>query len=129
MNLAVNFAYVGLGGAVGACSRYSLSVLLSTQQFSLPYATLMVNVAGALMAGFLTIFFMGKATAGGSLHLLLVVGFLGGFTTFSAFSVETLRLAEAGNFLLAAGNVGLNLFGSLVAVTAGAYLARWYAGA
>jgi CrcB protein len=129
MNLAVNFAYVGLGGAVGACSRYSLSLLFAAQHFSLPYATLMANVAGALIAGFLTTFFMGKAITGGGLHLLLMVGFLGGFTTFSAFSVETLRLAEAGNFLLAASNVGLNLFGSLVAVTAGAYLARWYAGA
>lgn len=129
MNLAVNFAYVGLGGAVGACSRYSLSLLLTTQHFSVPYATLMANVVGALLAGFLTTLFIGKALTGGSLHLLLVVGFLGGFTTFSAFSVETLRLAEAGNFLLAAGNVSLNLFGSLAAVTAGAYLARWYAGA
>ena len=89
----------------------------------------MANIAGALIAGFLTTLFVGKAISGGSLHLLLVVGFLGGFTTFSAFSVETLRLAEAGNFLMAAGNIGLNLFGTLAAVTAGAYIARWYAGA
>ncbi|MFT5893274.1 MAG: CrcB protein [bacterium] len=128
MNLAVNFAYVGFGGALGACSRYSLSLMLSTQHFSVPYATLITNVVGALIAGFLATLFMSKAITGGALHLLLVVGFLGGFTTFSAFSVETLRLAEGGNFLLAAGNVGLNIFGSLVAVTAGAYLARWYVG-
>ena len=129
MNLAVNFACVGLGGAVGACSRYSLSLLLSTQSLSLPYATLLANVAGAFIAGFLATLFMGKAMTGNPLHLLLVVGFLGGFTTFSAFSVEALRLAEAGNFLLAASNVGLNLIGSLMAVTVGAYIARWYAGA
>jgi len=128
MNLAANFAYVGLGGALGACSRYSLSLLFSTQPFSLPYATLLANVAGALIAGFVATLFVAKAMTGGSLHLLLVVGFLGGFTTFSAFSVETLRLAEAGNFLLAAGNVGVNLFGSLGAVTAGAYLAHCYVG-
>jgi hypothetical protein len=67
MNLVVNFAYVGLGGAVGACSRYSLSLLFAAQHFSLPYATLMANVAGALIAGFLTTFFMGKAIAGGGL--------------------------------------------------------------
>nr|WP_271981608.1 fluoride efflux transporter CrcB [Granulosicoccus sp.] len=129
MNLAVNFAYVGLGGAVGACSRYSLSLMLAAQPFAVPYATLVANVAGAFIAGFFATYFISKALIGGSLHLLLVVGFLGGFTTFSAFSVETLRLAEAGNYLVAAANVGLNLFGSLVAVTAGAYLARWYAGA
>ena len=128
MNLAVNFAYVGLGGALGACSRYSLSLLISTQPLSLPYATLIANVVGALIAGFLTTVFIGKAMTGSPLQLLLVVGFLGGFTTFSAFSVETLRLAEAGSFLMAAGNVGANLLGSLVAVTSGAYLARWYAG-
>jgi len=128
MNLAVNFACVGLGGAVGACSRYSLSLLLTTQPFVVPYATLMANLVGTLIAGFLATLFMGRAMLDGALHLVLVVGFLGGFTTFSAFSVETLRLAEAGHFLMAASNVGLNLFGSLIAVTAGAYLARWYAG-
>lgn len=128
MNLAVNFAYVGLGGALGACSRYSLNLLLSTPSLSLPYATLVANVSGALLAGFLTTLFIGKFMAAGSLHLFLVVGFLGGFTTFSAFSVVTLRLVEAGDFLLAASNIGLNFFGTLVAVTAGAYIARWYAG-
>jgi CrcB protein len=129
MNLAVNFAYVGLGGAAGACSRYSLSLLLTTQPLAVPYGTLVANVTGAFIAGFLVIIFISKAMIGGPLHLLLVVGFLGGFTTFSAFSIETLRFAEAGNYLLAAANVGLNFFGSLVAVTAGAYLARWYSGA
>ena len=129
MNLAVNFVYVGLGGAAGACSRYSLSLLLAAQPLAVPYGTLVANVAGAFIAGFLIIFFTSKAMIGGPLHLLLVVGFLGGFTTFSAFSIETFRLAEAGNYLLAASNVGLNIFGSLAAVTAGAYLARWYSGA
>ena len=129
MNLAVNFTCVGLGGALGACSRYSLSLLLATQPFALPYATLLANVVGAFVAGFLATLFIGKGMIGDPLHLLLIVGFLGGFTTFSAFSVETLRLAEGGNILLAATNVGVNLLGSLVAVTAGAYLARWYAGA
>jgi len=129
MSLAVNFAFVGLGGAVGACSRYALSLMLSTPLSAVPYATLMANIVGALIAGFLATIFMSKPMTGGGVHLLLVVGFLGGFTTFSAFSLETLRLAEAGNFLLAASNIGLNVFGSLIAVTAGAYLARWYAGA
>lgn len=128
MNLAVNFAYVGLGGAAGACSRYALGLLLYAQPFSIPIATLTANVIGALVAGTLATLFMDRAIAGGGLHLLLVVGFLGGFTTFSAFSVETLRLVEAGNLLMAAGNVSLNLFGTLVAVTTGAYLARWYTG-
>ena len=126
MNLAANFACVGLGGALGACARYSVSLMLSAQPFSLPYATLLVNVVGALGAGFLMWLFVAKLMTGGVLHLLLVVGFLGGFTTFSAFSVETLKLAESGSILLAAVNVGFNIIGSLVAVTAGAYLAKWY---
>lgn len=127
-SLAVNYVYVALGGALGACSRYSLNLLLFTQHLPVPLATLVANVTGSLLAGFLTIVFMDRVAASGSLHLLMVVGFLGGFTTFSAFSVETLRLASSGSFLLAASNVGLNILGSLLAVAAGAYSARWYLG-
>ena len=123
MNLAVNFACVGLGGALGACSRYAISLLLAGMDSTIPYATLSVNVVGALAAGFLMTVFVSKGLVPSALQLILVVGFLGGFTTFSAFSVETLRLLETGNSYLAVVNSLANLVGSLIAVSVGAFLA------
>lgn len=123
MNLAVNFACVGLGGALGACSRYAISLLLAGVDSRIPYATLSVNVVGALIAGFLMTVFVSKGLVPSALQLILVVGFLGGFTTFSAFSVETLRLLETGDSGLALVNSLANLVGSLIAVSVGAFLA------
>ena len=124
MNSGLNFLYVGLGGAIGACLRYSVSLVLSGYVVRFPLATFSVNVAGALLAGLLATWFWQRGLIGTPLQLLTIVGVLGGFTTFSAFSVETLRLFEAGELALAAGNVLVNVIGSLLGVLAGAYLAR-----
>lgn len=124
MSTYINFLWVAAGGAGGACLRYSVSLALVGQVQRFPYATLSVNVFGALLAGGLTTWFWQKGLIGTPLQLLLIVGFLGGFTTFSAFSVETLRLAEAGDFQWALVNIVLNVTGSLVAVLSGAWLVR-----
>lgn len=124
MNTGVNFLSVALGGALGACARYAISIAMSHQLTRLPVATFIANVSGALLAGFIATWFFHRGASGTPAQLLIVVGFLGGFTTFSAFSVETLRLFEAGNLSYAAINIGLNLGGSLIAVLAGASLAR-----
>ena len=123
MNLAVNFAFVGLGGALGACCRYSMSLLLADSVKSFPLATLSVNVLGALIAGFVVTAFFSRGLMPGALQLFIVVGFLGGFTTFSAFSVESLRLLQSGEISMAMANILLNVVGSLLAVMLGAYLA------
>ncbi len=123
MNLAVNFAFVGLGGALGACCRYSMSLLLADPVKSFPMATLSVNVLGALIAGFVVTAFFSRGLMPGALQLFIVVGFLGGFTTFSAFSVESLRLLQSGEISMAMANILLNVVGSLLAVMLGAYLA------
>jgi len=124
MNLFSSVAFVGLGGALGACSRYSVGLLLARVDSPLPYATLSVNVVGSFVAGLLATWFLYKGLLGSPVHLMLIVGFLGAFTTFSAFSVETLRLFESGNFALAALNVTLNVVFSLVAVLIGAGIAQ-----
>lgn len=123
MNLAVNFACVGVGGALGACCRYSMSLLLAGMGVRLPLATLSVNLAGALLAGILVVLLLNREMVPGALHLILVVGFLGGFTTFSAFSVETMRLFQTGDTTTAFMNIVLNVIGSLLSVFLGAYLA------
>ena len=125
MNQGLNFIFVGIGGATGACLRYSLSVWLAREAIRLPVATLTANLLGAFLAGVITTWFWSRGLFGSPLQLLLVVGFLGGFTTFSAFSVETLRLVEAGNEGLALLNVTVNVAGSLLAVFVGAWLAHW----
>lgn len=124
MNIGLNFLMVGAGGALGACARFAISIALNPHDLRFPLATLLANIAGALLAGFVVIWLMEKGLLGTVVHLFLMVGFLGGFTTFSAFSVETLRLMEAGNMSYAVFNIGLNVAGSLIAVAAGASLAR-----
>lgn len=125
MNLGMNFLYVGLGGAMGACLRYSVSLALARELMRFPLATLTANVVGALLAGFIATWFWSRGVFGTPLQLLLVVGFLGGFTTFSTFSVETLRLIEEGAHGLALLNMALNLSATLLAVFIGSSLVRW----
>jgi len=115
---------VALGGAAGASARYGLSLLLASHASRLPLGTLMANGLGCLLAGFITALYLQRGLPAGAAQLLLVTGFLGGFTTFSAFSVETLRLAESGEILTALLNVLLNLAAALLAVVLGAWLAR-----
>ena len=126
MNPGMNFLYVGLGGAMGACLRYSISLLMARELLRFPLATLTANVVGALLAGIIATWFWSRGLFGTPLQLLLVVGFLGGFTTFSTFSVETLRLIEEGAQGLALLNMAVNLFGSLLAVFVGSALVRWF---
>ncbi|MBX2839713.1 MAG: fluoride efflux transporter CrcB [Gammaproteobacteria bacterium] len=117
---------VALGGALGACLRYGCSVLLAGSDSRFPWATLLVNVAGCAMAGFLTGWLLarGSELPQGGWSLLVFTGILGGFTTFSAFSVETLRLAESGDSAIALLNILANVLGALLAVFFGAWLAR-----
>ena len=128
MSAGMNFLYVGLGGAMGACLRYSISLLMARELLRFPLATLTANVVGALLAGIIATWFWSRGLFGTPLQLLLVVGFLGGFTTFSTFSVETLRLIEEGAQAMALLNMTLNLLGSLLAVFIGSSLVRWWLG-
>ncbi|MEE9318902.1 MAG: fluoride efflux transporter CrcB [Granulosicoccus sp.] len=124
MNTWLSWISVAAGGAGGACARYGLGLLVSGHVTRLPLGTLLVNLIGCFLAGVLTSWYVHRGAVPGPEYLLLMAGFLGGFTTFSAFSVDTLRLVEAGHGALALGNVMLNLVGSLLAVTLGAWVAR-----
>lgn len=112
----LNFLYVGLGGFAGAALRYGVSVLADALAWRGHWGTLAVNVLGSLAIGFCAPCFENSAHPG---RLFLVVGVLGGFTTFSSFSLDTLALFQNRGFGPAALNVLLNVGVCLVAVWAG----------
>ena len=115
---------VAVGGAAGSVMRYELSRhLLSWAGPQFPYGTLAVNVLGAGAAGALYALLLARG-AGPEWRALLLVGFLGGFTTFSAFSLETLVLLQDGQLLRGLANVALNLALCLGACALGLWLAR-----
>ena len=115
----VNLLRVMLGGAIGAGARYLLA-----GRFTAPWGTLAVNVCGGLAMGLL-VGLLARASAGGEqMRLLLGVGVLGGFTTFSAFSLDSWLLIERGQPALAMGYIGASVIGSIVALGAGLWLVR-----
>lgn len=117
-----NFLQVALGGAIGASARYGVNILAARIAPGLPLGTLAVNVAGCMAMGFLASLL---ALRGGQ-HLapLLLTGVLGGFTTFSAFALDTMTLWERGEAGMAMGYVLASVLFSLLAVLAGLVVGR-----
>lgn len=116
---------VTIGGGAGAAMRYIMAGLV--QQWTsdeFPYGTLVVNILGSLLLGFIVQIAESKTGPGPWLRLLLTVGLCGGFTTFSTFSLESFRLLQDGSYLLAAGNIAGSLVLCLVGIWAGMVLAR-----
>ena len=116
---------VAIGGAVGSVLRYIIQTQ-SIQWFgsSFPYGTLLVNVVGSLLIGFLSFTLLERVSVSEEVRFAILVGVLGGFTTFSTFSLETLNLIQQGNFINAAGNVFLSVGLCLLACFLGLSLAR-----
>jgi CrcB protein len=112
---------VGLGGALGSISRYyASSLLLNLTGKHFPYGTLFVNVAGCFLMGLLAIFLDSQFKEHLSeLRLFAAVGILGGFTTFSAFSLESLQLWQSSHYGIAFINIILNLAICLLSVWLG----------
>ncbi|MFK7860298.1 MAG: fluoride efflux transporter CrcB [Granulosicoccus sp.] len=126
MSTGAGFAVVAAGGAMGACARYALTILLLGSTVRFPLATLAANLTGAFLAGFIVTLLWSRGVSASPLYLLLVTGFLGSFTTLSAFSVETLKLAQSGALLAAIANVGITVGGALLAVMLGVWIARLF---
>lgn len=125
MNLAAQLVLVAAGGALGALARYGVNLWLTLAgRAGFPYATLTVNALGSLVAGILFVLYTQVYAQHAAWRLFAVVGFLGAFTTFSAFSVDTLLLLNTGNWRGALVNVVLNLALSLGLCAGGAALTR-----
>jgi CrcB protein len=124
----MNLLFVMLGGALGAGARHLVGrLMLSLLGASFPYGTLTINVVGGLAMGLLAGSLARVGAQGEAWRLFLGVGVLGGFTTFSSFSLETVVLAERGAIGLAAGYVLLSVAGSIAALVGGLTLARNWA--
>jgi len=116
------YVFIGLGGFLGSIARFGLASVIQNRTESLfPYGTLAVNVIGCFVIGLLMTLFQERVTAGPNLRLFLVIGLLGGFTTFSSFSYDTFAMLKSGNLLGAGLNAGMSLFGCLAATWAGFY--------
>lgn len=124
-----NILLVALGGAAGSVARYLLSkAIQNTAATAFPWGTMAVNVAGCLLIGLLYGLASGDGTRlGADLKLMLTVGFCGGFTTFSTFANESLTLAKTGDALLSAAYIGSSVALGVLAVAAGAQLAKAFA--
>ncbi len=116
---------LGVGGFMGAIARFAVASFVTAyfKKVPLPLATLFVNVLGSFLIGYAAEITAQKFTHQSITYLFMVVGFLGAFTTFSAFSAENFALLRAGKILLAAANVFLQVGLGLVAVWAGYALA------
>jgi CrcB protein len=124
--LVTHILFVGLGGFAGATCRFLVSgaVQRLVPLAIIPWGTLVVNVAGCTLIGVLAAVAESRAILSDSIRLFVFTGVLGGFTTFSAFSLETLRLVRDGDALHGLVHVGLHLVLCLAAVFAGDALAR-----
>jgi CrcB protein len=125
----LEFLSICLGGAIGTGARYLLSVWVMKSWVTVfPYATLTVNLIGSFCLALLIAAFAGTQSVPPAVRLMLTVGLLGGFTTFSSFSCETMLCFQQGHVWTAALNVAASIGGCLVACVLGQMTGRWLAG-
>ena len=121
----INVALVALGGALGASLRYlSGLVIARVIGIGFPWNTVFVNVAGSFLMGILIVWLATRLGNWNELRLFLATGLLGGFTTFSAFSLDFAELIEKDAYLAAGGYVAISVCLSLVSIFFGLWLAR-----
>ena len=116
---------VAIGGAAGSVLRY-LATIISAKFYNnnFPFATFIVNIVGCLLIGILIGIFERTGSVNENIRLLLITGFCGGFTTFSAFSSENISLMQNGNTLLAVTYIVLSVTLGLLAVWFGLFISK-----
>lgn len=125
MNAAVPWAQlvaVAIGSVIGGLSRWQVQFWLNPRWAGFPLGTLLVNCVGGLLIGMALAWF--ERTPNELLRLLIVTGFLGGLTTFSSFSGESLLLLQRGQYAMALGHSVAHLLGSLICAALGFGLMR-----
>lgn len=112
---------IALGAVLGAWLRWGLGLWLNTHAARLPWGTLAANLVGGYLIGLALGLLAASPGWPEWLRLVLVTGFLGALTTFSAFSAETVALVQGGRFIAALGYAGISLLGSFVLTAAGLF--------
>jgi fluoride exporter len=115
--------YIGLGGFIGAVSRYLVSRYLSNILPSFPLGTLAVNILGSFLLGFIVYSLSQGKTISPDMRDFITIGIIGGFTTMSTFAYESFRLAELNQMIFFALNIALNIILCIAAIYAGKELA------
>jgi CrcB protein len=124
-NQLLQIIIAGLGGFIGSASRFWLSTAtyrILGQDF--PYGTLLVNVVGSFLIGFLMALFEHRFTISPNLRIFLTIGILGGFTTFSSFSYETVSLLREGSYVAGTANILYSVLNCLGATWVGGIVGR-----
>ena len=120
---------IALGGALGSVARYLLGESVTgVMGDAFPWGIFVVNVVGCLAIGVLFVLLVEQYPSGGVWRSLFMVGFLGAFTTFSTFSLQTLALVETGKWLAATNYAMGSLLSCLIAVAVGVWLTRLMSG-
>lgn len=119
------YLWVSLGGILGVNLRYFLSRIITRfSDAAFPYGTLVINVTGSLVLGFFLVWTTERVLADPRWRLMVAIGFCGSYTTFSSYAYETMSYFEQGHWTLFATNILANNVLCLVAILAGAMIAR-----
>ena len=120
----MNTVWIGLGGAVGSIARYQVSRWLNRPGWAMPWGTVAVNLLGSFLIALVVQVALRHEAITPTMRLALTTGVLGGFTTYSTFNEETLRLAHDGAWGTAAGFVLVTVLGGLAAGLGGWAIGR-----
>ncbi len=121
------YLLVAAGGMIGAMARYGLGGWIGNATGGrFPYGTMVVNITGCLIIGFFLTLGYERFSWSPELRVFIAVGILGGFTTFSTFSFETISLLREGSYYLGILNMAASLVGCLVATVVGVILAKQF---
>ncbi len=120
----LKYIAIGVGGFLGAVSRYALGVYIGSRYgVRFPLGTFVINVSGSFLVG-LILTLLARTTVSAYWRYLIPIGFIGAYTTFSTFEYETLRAIQDGQIMTGLLNVGLSLVLGFIAVWAGASIGR-----
>ena len=115
---------IGLGAAGGAWIRWGLGLIFNATLKNIPLGTFLANLVGGFLIGVAVEFFSHNTQLSPEWKLLIITGFLGGLTTFSTFSVESVKLIQSGRVGWAAILIGIHVFGSILMTVLGLILCK-----